>query len=119
VTGTDHAASGRRHGGSRLKELFEKNLSTGQIAHAPASLFLGHGSPMTLIEPSPTWAYLAALPGRIEESDAILVISTLRADMADMAAGTGAEDHQRRVHPITIPRRVSATRSTSSSAMPG
>ncbi len=41
----------------------------------PASLFLGHGSPMTLIEPSPTRDFLAALPDRIDRPHAILVIS--------------------------------------------
>ena len=58
----------------------------------PASLLLGHGSPMTL-------------PPHVVA--------------AVVAAGIGAEDDERRVHASTIPRRASATRSTSSSAMPG
>lgn len=41
----------------------------------PASLFLGHGSPMTLIEPSPTRDFLATLPERLERPDAILMVS--------------------------------------------
>ena len=41
----------------------------------PASLFLGHGSPMTLFEPSPTRAFLTTLAGRFARPDAILVVS--------------------------------------------
>jgi len=41
----------------------------------PASLFLGHGSPMTLIEPSPSREFLAALPARFARPEAILMVS--------------------------------------------
>ncbi len=41
----------------------------------PASLFLGHGSPMILIEPSPTRSFLADLSERIDRPDAILMVS--------------------------------------------
>ena len=41
----------------------------------PASLFLGHGSPMILVEPSPTRDFLAGLGASLERPSAILCVS--------------------------------------------
>ena len=55
----------------------------------PASIFLGHGSPMTLIEPSPTRDFLAGLPGTLARPEAILCVSAhWEAARPSLTAGT-------------------------------
>ncbi|WP_254297340.1 DODA-type extradiol aromatic ring-opening family dioxygenase [Sphingomonas tagetis] len=54
------------------------------------ALFLSHGSPMIMFEPSPAREFLAGLAGQLERPDAILMISAHH-DMAEAVVTSGSE----------------------------